>query len=261
MALPGWLPSRSFFAKAPLPALLPRGLDFHSHILPGIDDGMADYADAKDAVQQLQTMGFTGAVLTPHIYRDVFNNNAVDLRQNFKSFTTRLAADGVDFPLHLAAEYFTDEHFLDLIARDDLLFLPVGRERWVLLEFSYIQETPYAGACLSALVAGGYRPVIAHVERYRFVAQNPSSWLAIFANHNAILQGDIGSLAGQYGEDVKRSAHAFLKTGKIDIWGTDLHHPRQVQKYIAPGLAKLQTGRTVQRLNPLLDPITIGIAA
>ena len=183
------------------------------------------------------------------------------MKSNFATFTKNLVADDIDFPLYLAAEYFADEHFLDLIAKDDLLSITVGRERWVLVEFSYIQETPFVGACLSALGAAGYRPVIAHVERYRFVAQNQAKWLTKFTQGNAVLQGDIGSLSGQYGEAVKRAALSLLKGRKIDIWGTDLHNPLQLQKYIAPGLAKLRAIQAAPRLNALLDPMINGIVA
>jgi tyrosine-protein phosphatase YwqE len=218
---------------------------------------MENYEDAKITIAGLQTLGFSGAVLTPHLYHGVFDNQATKLRIVFDEFSTALRNDGIEFSLYLAGEYFADEHFLGLIEQDDLLYTPVGKERWVLLEFPYLQESPFTTACLAALVSHGYRPVIAHLERYRFAAQNPEGWLEQFARYNAVLQGDIGSLAGQHGEAVKRFAGWLLDRNHIAIWGTDIHKSKQIERHIVPGLAQLKTaGRTIDTLNPRLMEIT-----
>jgi tyrosine-protein phosphatase YwqE len=230
----------------------PLGLDFHNHLLPGVDDGMKDFVQAKTAVAALRTAGFTGAIVTPHIHAGVYDNRSTTLRQSFADFVAGLRAAGEHFPLRLAAEYFADEHFLDLIQRDDLLFLQVGQERFVLVEFPYHQETPYTGVCLSALAARGYRPVVAHVERYNFVARAPASWLARFAALGAILQGDIGSLAGQHGDHVRRFGLWLVARNLVPLWGTDLHDPAQIEPFILRGLRQLAAQ---QRLNGLLAPV------
>jgi len=210
---------------------------------------------ARETVAGLKALGFAGAVLTPHLYAGVFDNTAAGLRESFARFADALGDELADFPVYLAGEYFADEHFLRLIEADDLLHVAVGGARFVLLEFPYLQESPYAEACLAALAARGYRPVIAHVERYRFAAQAPAQWLEIFARAGAVLQGDIGSLAGQYGEPVRRFAQSLLSQNVISIWGTDVHKPAQLQKYIVPGLARLGAPG---RLNTLLDPLLEG---
>ncbi len=217
---------------------------------------MENYADSKRAIAELKALGFTGAVITPHLYHGVFDNQAAGLRIAFDEFSTSLKNDGIEFPLHLAGEYFADDYFVKLIEQGDLLYTPIGNERWVLLEFPYLQESPYATTCLAALVSHGYRPVIAHVERYRFVAQTPNAWLDQFARYGSVLQGDIGSLAGQHGEDVKRFAGWLLTRNHIAIWGTDIHKSRQIERHIVPGLAQLATtGRTNGTLNPMLMEI------
>jgi tyrosine-protein phosphatase YwqE len=242
---------RAFWqTKAPLQASL--GLDFHSHLLPAVDDGMETLAAAKSSILALKAIGFSGAVLTPHIYKGVFNNTSQSLRKVFANFVAALQRDGVDFQLHLAGEYFADENFLKAIERDDLLSLQIGSERYVMLEFPYSQETPFASVCLAALLSRGYRPVVAHIERYRFVAQAPEEWMQRFARSSAVLQGDIGSLVGQNGEDVRRFANWLAEQNHISIWGTDIHSREQISAYIIPGLACL---RPDGHLNTMLDPL------
>jgi tyrosine-protein phosphatase YwqE len=94
------------------------------------------------------------------------------------------------------------------------------------------------------------------VERYRFAAQTPDTWLQQFKRYGAVLQGDIGSLAGQHGEDVKRFATWLLLRNYIEIWGTDIHKSRQIERHIIPGLAQLGlAGRLNNALNPMLSGI------
>ena len=162
------------------------------------------------------------------------------------------------FRFGFAAEYFADENFLELVKRNDLLFLNVEDERWVLIEFPYHRDHSTSAICVAALAARGYRPVIAHVERYRYVGQGRTVWLSRFARAGAILQGDIGSLAGQHGEDARSFAHWLLSRDLIKIWGSDLHKPKQMERYIAPGLAQLTS---LGRLNGLLNPVEAGMHA
>ncbi len=237
--------------KAPLYGRSTRGMDYHVHLLPGVDDGVADFGQARQAVAGLRDLGFSGAVLTPHIYAGVFDNDQDGLRRHFDRFVAALAAEEEEFTLHLAAEYFANEAFLRLIENNDILFVQVDSERWVLVEFPCLQEAPLAGAAIAALVARGYRPVIAHVERYRFVAQAQNEWLERFAAAGALLQADIGSLAGQHGDAVKRFARWLAERGKVDIWGTDLHHPGQLTRYIVPGLARLDAIGRFAALGPV----------
>lgn len=215
------------------------GFDFHSHLLPGVDDGAADIAESVMAIARLKDAGFSGAVITPHIYRGLYDNVKEALCDKFEEFRCMLPADVRNFPLHLIAEYFADEHLLDLIEKDHILSLAVGHERWVLIEFPYHYDNQYSTLCMSALAASGYRPVIAHVERYAYVAQGRTVWLSRFARAGAILQCNLGSLAGQHGQTAKRFAEWLLAEGRVGVWGSDLHKPVQMERFVMPGLNRL----------------------
>ncbi len=231
------------------------GWDFHNHLLPGVDDGMADFEQARQAITALQQQGYSGAVMTPHIFKGVFNNGPANLTEAYAGFLERLRAEHVNFPVHLAAEYYADEHMLDAIKREDLLYVPVGKERWVLLEFPANHDGTTAPICVAALAARGYRPVIAHVERYPYVAKGKTVWMSRLERAGAILQGNIGSLAGQYGSDVRNFAHWLMDREMIQIWGTDLHKPEHVAKWLTPGLAQLASpGRLNRPLDLLAAP-------
>jgi tyrosine-protein phosphatase YwqE len=215
------------------------GVDFHCHLLPEVDDGAANMTESVAAITTLQAAGFRGAVVTPHIYHGVYNNSKEGLVKKFHEFQEILTTVVKNFSVHLAAEYFTDEYFLDLIQRDEILSLTVGQERWVLIEFPYHYDSPYSTICMSTLSARGYRPVIAHVERYNYVAQGRTVWLSRFARAGAILQCNLGSLAGQHGQRAKRFSEWLLAESQVGLWGSDLHKSVQMEMYVLPGLRRL----------------------
>ncbi len=225
------------------------GWDFHCHLLPGVDDGVRSLAESREAITGLRALGYHGAVITPHIYAEVFDNTADDLREAFESF--REAIDP-GYALRLAAEYHTTDALFGLIEAGDLLYLPLAGERLVLAEFPFLMSAPRGIEALTALVQAGYRPVLAHVERYRYIQHDPEPWLERLQALGVWLQCNVGSLVGMHGPAPQAFARQLLQRELPVIWSTDLHRPRQIQRYIAPGLRQLSH---LGRLNARLDEL------
>lgn len=253
MSLLSWVWPHS---AAPAGPLAP-AWDFHCHLLPEVDDGIKTLEESLIAIEKLIGLGYQGCVLTPHIYAGVFDNEKSALQAAFAVYQKEVAAKHPGFKLHLAAEYFADAHFLDLVRADTLLVTPVGTERWVLVEFPYLQESPYSLPALAALTQKGYRPVIAHLERYRYMTADPASWLKRLAPYKPLFQCDIGSLVGQHGTSARRLAQWLLKQEAVALWGTDLHAVSQVERFMVPGLPCVARNNMI---NPLLAPLFSEIA-
>lgn len=223
--------------------------DLHCHLLPGVDDGVRTIDEAVEAIRAVQTLGYRASVLTPHIYHGLYPNTRATLERALAELRAALAAAGIDHPLHLAAEYFADEHLIALIEREPLLAFGPRSAPHVLVEYAYLSEPLLWADALSALLRKGYTPVLAHIERYRFVVQAPELWLARFAELGVRIQCNIGSLAGQYGPEAFHFARRMRDQRVPTFWGTDLHRPGQVGKFIAPGLTHLTE---IGEVNPTL---------
>ena len=222
--------------------------DFHCHLLPAVDDGLRSLEETQAAITGLRALGYQGAVLTPHIYRGVYDNTPQALREHFRALRQEIEGD---FSLHLAAEYFADEALLTAIERDDILYLELGRQKIVLVEFPTLMPSPAGMDVLLQLRRAGYQPVLAHVERYRYVHLEQSLWLPRLERSGAWLQCDIGSLVGQYGPHPQAFSRALLDQELPTLWGTDLHRVAQLERYVAPGLAVLT--KSGQRINAVLE--------
>ena len=213
--------------------------DLHAHLLPGVDDGVRTMDDALAAIRALQSLGYRGSVLTPHIYRDLYPNSRELLEPVFDELRKALVDASISHELIMAAEYFADEHLIELIGREPLLSFGPSDTPHVLIEFPY-QSEPFLWAdVLSALIRNKYVPVVAHIERYRFVTQAPKVWLDRFGQFGVKIQCNIGSLVGQYGQESMDFARRMRDENLPTFWGSDLHRPKQVESYIKPGLTHL----------------------
>ena len=137
--------------------------DWHSHILPGVDDGLASIGDSLEALREYEALGIREVWLTPHVMEDM-PNTTEGLRERFAELR---AAYGGPVELHLAAEYMMDPLLGERLRSGDLL--PIGSEgRHLLVETSYFSPPARLGGILGSVRAAGYFPVLAHPERYLY---------------------------------------------------------------------------------------------
>ncbi|MCD6062171.1 MAG: hypothetical protein K0R82_82 [Flavipsychrobacter sp.] len=194
--------------------------DMHSHLIPGIDDGAQTVDDSIMLVEKLQSMGFKSLVTTPHIKSDHYPNTAAIIQQGLKDLRLALAERNINIPVHAAAEYYIDDHFMDLLEAKDLLTVT---ENQVLVEISFLVEPISFHDILFKMQMAGYRPILAHPERYGFYHGKPDAYREL-KNRGCLLQLNTLALTGYYGKPVKQAAEKNLKDGLYSYCGTDMHH-------------------------------------
>ena len=217
--------------------------DRHSHILPEVDDGMRTIADSLEALHAYERMGVADLWLTPHIMED-YPNTTADLRARFNELCEAYHAEAGEQPvrLHLAAEYMLDTLFARRLAAADLLTLDTDRH--LLVETSYFNPPVDLDSMLSDIASAGYRPVLAHPERYMYMASADYDRL-----HNAGVrfQLNIVSAAGAYGPEVAKRASMLLRRGYYHMAGTDIHSLRSTQACLNRPI-KASTAKAVHQL-------------
>jgi protein-tyrosine phosphatase len=200
------------------------GADIHSHFIPGIDDGAQNMEETLQMLKAMQEMGFKKIVTTPHIMIDMYPNTQEKIAAGLADVRAALAAEGLTIELAAAAEYFIDETFIDRAFERPMLTI-TGKE--VLVEFSSYTEPPMLKQALFKMVTSGYRPIIAHPERYNYF-HNDFDRFADFKDRGCLLQLNLMSLAGFYGPNIKKTAEALLEQGMYDYCGTDIHNQKHV---------------------------------
>ena len=200
---------------------LPVSKDIHSHLLPGIDDGSPDVENSVELIQGLFDLGIRKFIATPHIIGDLYRNTPETINTALEETKAACKNAGLDIELSAAAEYMIDDYFLDLLRnRSPLLTL---HKNILLTEISYSTPPVNLEAITAAIFAGGYKPVLAHPERYHFYHNNPNVYqhLKEMGFH---LQVNLLSLIGYYGKDVRKAAKFIIEKDLASLVGTDLHH-------------------------------------
>lgn len=139
--------------------------DWHSHILPGVDDGVQTMEESLAILQQYEVLGVKAVWLTPHIMEDI-PNTTMRLKERFAELQQAYPGP---VALHLAAENMLDHLFEERLESNDLL--PIGDAgNRLLVETSYFNPPMNLYETLERIKSKGYYPVLAHPERYVYMA-------------------------------------------------------------------------------------------
>jgi protein-tyrosine phosphatase len=201
--------------------------DMHSHLLPGLDDGAETVEHSLDLLRELRALGFTKLVMTPHIMGDFYKNTPEGVRTALATLRTAAAEAGLgDVALECAAEYYLDEWLGRKLADGTELLTFGGEQRYLLIETSYLNEPLNLSATIFDLQAAGYRPVLAHPERYVYLYNRFAEIEKLRKDYGVLMQLNLNSLAGYYSPAARHVAEKLIDGGLVDFVGTDTHHLR-----------------------------------
>lgn len=225
-------------------------VDMHNHLLPGIDDGSPSVERSLELIKGLSQLGFDKFICTPHIMEGVHPNTKTTISQAHDALAQGLKQGGSKVQIYAAAEHMIDDGIRPLIAKDNLCVMPGG---YVLIEMSYLSESKALFQTILDIQNLGYKPILAHPERYNYYHHNFDMYKQI-RDAGCLMQLNLLSISRYYGTEVKVAALTMIKSGMYDFVGTDLHHERHlaalqdvVEKYSVRDLLK-----TCNILNPTL---------
>lgn len=204
--------------------------DWHSHILPGVDDGIPDMESALEVLRAYQDLGFKKVWLTPHVMED-YPNEAEDLKERFETLKDNWEGS---LEIAIASENMLDNLFEERLNKNQ--FMAIGKDgNHLLVETSYYTP-PYAmETMLEGARKKGYNLILAHPERYRYMDEK--DYLK-YKNEGILFQMNILSLTGAYGETARKKAEWLLSKDLVDFLGTDIHRLKNTMSYIDQKIIK-----------------------
>lgn len=195
--------------------------DIHCHILPGVDDGAQTMDEAMAILEDERDNGVTGIFLTPHYRREMFETDRVIIAEKYLEVRREAAIAFPEISLYLGCEFHSNMDMLDMVS-SNLLYRMHG-SKYVLLEFSSVHSKVYIKERTYALLARGYVPILAHVERYPPIL-NDFSLAGELRDMGALIQVNADALIGKDGFGLKRFTGKLLKNDLIDFIGSDAHN-------------------------------------
>ena len=199
--------------------------DVHSHFIPGIDDGAPTLEASMELLRAMRELGFTKVVTTPHVMSDGYKNSPEIILGGLEKVRAEIAAQGLDITIDAAAEYYLDHEFEQKIQHKEVLTF--GKDL-LLFELPFISEPNILLQVIFAMQTQGYRPVLAHPERYGYWATDLSK-LEQLKERGVLFQLNTIALCGAYGPSVKRSAEKLVDNGWYELIGSDCHRMDHVQ--------------------------------
>lgn len=202
-------------------------LDFHSHILPGIDDGARDLNESLILTKALKDWGFERVTCTPHI-TSKYPNTPQLIQEAFDRLVEAVSETGIDIELKMSAEYrLVPQTWPEVLEKGWLM--PI-EDKYILMELP-ISKPEKMGDIkpieeFRKVMAMGLTPVLPHPERYFYL-----SWkeLMSFVAAGVLIQCNYGSLAGLYGLAARENVNRIISEGIVSFYGTDLHNETYVK--------------------------------
>lgn len=222
-------------------------IDIHNHSLFGVDDGAKTIEEAIDNIKLLKSFGVTDIVLTSHFINETKYQSDVLTRKNILKELKKETKD-IGVNLYLGNEVFVSNKIIELLNSGKITTL--NESKYILIEFPMNQTLNHMEDIICDLNDIGLVPVIAHPERYRDFIKNYNKINDIL-EYNCILQCNIESISGKYGNSAKKIFKRLLKENKVKVLATDFHSVKHTN-LLEKSLGKLKKVTTEDELKVLL---------
>lgn len=201
-------------------------VDIHSHLLPGLDDGVQSFEESEKIILNFQRLGYKKLITTPHVMSDFYRNTNEDILHKLSEMNAHLKQKNIDIVLEAAAEFYLDEA---LVARIEagLPLLTFGKN-YFLFETNFMTEPLNLKEFIFLATTKGYKPILAHPERYLYL-QNNFAKAEDLIGRGVLFQINISSLSGYYSKSAQQTARKLIDKGYVHFLGSDCHNLQHIQ--------------------------------
>lgn len=197
-------------------------IDIHMHLIPGVDDGAESMEMALLMLLKAGDQGIRSVFCTPH--SEAFRYSADGARIIFRRLQDAAAKTFPDRKLYLGCEVFCEpDRMAEIIENLNTGRYPaMNGTNYVLMEFSQWVMPERTAPCVEALANAGFIPIIAHLERYRYL-RGDMELVNRFRDLGALVQINAYSLFEEMDDSIKDWARRLVRERKADFLGTDAH--------------------------------------
>lgn len=219
-----------WFSKKNQEELTPLGFsvlktDIHSHLIPGVDDGSPNIDTTISLIKEMQALGFSKLIASPHIMSDVYKNSPEMILKRLGHVRAELKVQNINMEIDSAAEYYLDYDFEKNIGRERLLTFG---SNYLLVELSFLEAPKNLFDIIFKLQLEGYKVVLAHPERYHYFQMKDYDELV---NRGVFLQINWLSLIDYYSPQITKKAEGLIANNKVSFLGSDCHNMHHAKLY------------------------------
>lgn len=195
-------------------------IDLHSHILHDIDDGATNLQVALDMARWAAEDGVEVMACTPHFLPGVYDPDVVDVVSRVSELNDRLLDEGIELVVVSGCEAHVRPDMVTRLMSGEILTIHASRH--VLCEAPPSVLPPHLDQLFMNIIAAGFTPILAHVERYRWT-ERAMPWVQRMSSSGVLMQVTAGSFFGDYGRSAKELSLRLLGDGLVDVVASDAH--------------------------------------
>lgn len=195
-------------------------IDIHSHIIPGIDDGSKNIDITIEMLKNAANDGISSIVATPHFCFDYGKATITEVKQYVEKLNLLVQKENINIKIFSGQEvYFYEGMIADY---KNGITGTINDSRYMLIEFPMDKFPENAFDVLYELKIKNIVPIIAHVERYRYIVDDPS-FINRMIDEEYLFQLNAGSIEGKFGSSIQKTAEMLLENGIYSFIGSDAH--------------------------------------
>ena len=212
-------------------------IDFHTHILPNIDDGSRSIDETFNLIKEAKEAGFDGIILTSHYIENYYETDVPERDVWVKAIKENLEPKGIEAALYLGNEIYISDNMMSLLEEGKAS--TINNTCYVLFEMPLHEEPLNLYDAIYSLQENKLIPVLAHPERYSFVQKEPEL-INDLIEKGCLMQANYGSILGQYGEKAEFIVRKFFENNMIHFLGSDVHRQNSIYPKIPFALEKIK---------------------
>ena len=195
-------------------------IDIHSHILPGLDDGSRSMEQSLEMLRIAYEEGIDIIIATPHNMPGKGQPSLETVQERAEQLRQMAKREELPIDIVVGTEYYYREKVLYLLEEEAAIRM--NGSEYILAEFEPMVEKIYFRNAIRDILATGYRPIVAHVERYANVMRD-KAMLHDLKKMGALIQVNAASVIGDNGRVAKKDVKKLLKERLVDFVATDAH--------------------------------------
>ena len=230
-------------------------VDFHSHILPNIDDGPKCFEESIQLLKEAKKVGFNKIVSTSHYLEGYYIVEEQDRKELLELTKGKLQQENIELELYLGNEIYIAENIAELIKQGKAS--SINNTNYILFELPINAKPLNLYDTAYRMIQKGLIPILAHPERYSYVKENPNIVTELI-ELGVLMQCNFASIIGYYGKRAKILTKKFLENDMVHFLGSDVHRPETIYPKIPQCIKQIENivgkkkFREISEVNPEL---------
>lgn len=225
-------------------------IDFHSHIIPEIDDGSRSIEETMLLLEEAQKAGFKTVISTSHYVSEHYEFDEQSRKQFLDLIKIAANNSGINMELCLGSEIYADYDIVEIL--EEHKASTINDTNYILFELPMHEQIPNLKNMIYLLLGNGYIPIIAHPERYDYVKEDPN-WLIEYIEIGVLFQANFASIIGLYGKEAQKTVKLLLKNNMIHFLGSDVHNANTIYPRMPEILEELKKVVDREQLEQLTE--------